>query len=163
MLPYSCAKFAAVAFSEGLRSELRGTGVKTVTIAPGLMRTGSFLNAQFKGNNPNEAAWFSLAASLPGISISAKRAAAGIVSATKRGTADKVLGAPASLLAVFHGLFPGLTADILGLIKQALPDGRGGQNRQIKPFIQRSRLLRSLTVLGQQAARQYLQMGTRSA
>src|SRR4051812_19625786 len=130
LLPYSCSKFAAVAFSEGLRSELAGTGVKAVTIAPGLMRTGSFLNAQFKGNNTNEAAWFSLAASLPGISISAKRAAAGIVSATKRGTADKVLGAPASLLAVFHGLFPGLTADVLGLIKQALPDGRGGQNRQ---------------------------------
>ena len=163
MLPYSCAKFAAVAFSEGLRAELAGTGVKAVTIAPGLMRTGSFLNAQFKGNNPNEATWFSLAASLPGISISAKRAAAGIVAATKRGTADKVLGAPASLLAIFHGLFPGLTADVLGLIKQTLPDGRGGQNRLIKPFIQRSRLLRSLTILGQQAARQYLQMGTRIA
>ena len=85
------------------------------------------------------------------------------MAATKRGTADKVLGAPASLLAIFHGLFPGLTADVLGLIKQTLPDGRGGQNRLIKPFIQRSRLLRSLTVLGQQAARQYLQMGTRIA
>src|SRR5690348_592603 len=37
LIPYSCAKFAAVAFSEGLRAELQGTGIKVVTIAPGLM------------------------------------------------------------------------------------------------------------------------------
>jgi NAD(P)-dependent dehydrogenase (short-subunit alcohol dehydrogenase family) len=49
LVPYSCAKFAAVAFSEGLRTELNDSGVKVVTIAPGLMRTGSFLNAFFKG------------------------------------------------------------------------------------------------------------------
>jgi NAD(P)-dependent dehydrogenase (short-subunit alcohol dehydrogenase family) len=163
MLPYSCAKFATVAFSEGLRAELAGTGVKTVTIAPGLMRTGSFLNASFKGNNPNEAKWFSVSASLPGISISAKRASASVVAATKRGTADKVLGGSASMLAIFHGLFPGLTADVLGLIKQALPDGRGAQDRLIKPVIQRSMLLKGLTVLGQRAARRYLQMGARTA
>jgi len=35
LLPYSCPRFAAMAFSEGLRAELSGTGVKTVTIAQG--------------------------------------------------------------------------------------------------------------------------------
>src|SRR5581483_2405495 len=91
LLPYSCAKFAAVAFSEGLRSELHGSGVKTITIAPGLMRTGSFLNAEFKGDDEREAAWFSVSASLPGPSMSAVRAARQIISATKRGTAEKIL------------------------------------------------------------------------
>ena len=50
LLPYTCAKFAAVGFSEGLHAELRESGVKVVTIAPGLMRTGSYLNADFKGD-----------------------------------------------------------------------------------------------------------------
>ena len=50
LLPYTCAKFAAVGFSEGLRAELGSKGVRVVTIAPGLMRTGSYLNAFFKGD-----------------------------------------------------------------------------------------------------------------
>jgi NAD(P)-dependent dehydrogenase (short-subunit alcohol dehydrogenase family) len=47
LLPYCSAKFAAVGFSEGLRAELAGTGVKVTTVVPGLMRTGSFLAAYF--------------------------------------------------------------------------------------------------------------------
>ena len=66
LVPYSCAKFAALAFSEGLRAELRGSGIKVVTIAPGLMRTGSYLNAEFKGADAGEPAWFALSSSLPG-------------------------------------------------------------------------------------------------
>ena len=49
------AKFAAVGFSEGLRSELGRKGVRVVTIAPGLMRTGSYENAYFKGDKEKEA------------------------------------------------------------------------------------------------------------
>ncbi|MBV9508458.1 MAG: SDR family NAD(P)-dependent oxidoreductase [Acidobacteriia bacterium] len=157
LVPYSCAKFAAVAFSEGLRSELSGTGVKTVTIAPGLMRTGSFLNTQFKGNDEAEAAWFGVAASLPGLSISAERAVDEIITATKRGTAEKVLGTPAKLLSLFHGVFPGLTADALGMVNRALPRGRGRQMRVMRPYIQRNRLLDKITALGQRAARLYLE------
>jgi NAD(P)-dependent dehydrogenase (short-subunit alcohol dehydrogenase family) len=54
LLPYSCAKFAAVAFSEGLRAELGRFGLKVTTVVPGLMRTGSHVNAYFKGNNQAE-------------------------------------------------------------------------------------------------------------
>jgi len=112
LLPYSCAKFAAVAFSEGLRSELSGTGVKTITIAPGLMRTGSFLNAKFKGDDESEASWFAAAASLPGISMSAQRAVNQIIAATERGAAERTLSVPAQVLGLAHGLCPGWTADI---------------------------------------------------
>ncbi|HVV47434.1 MAG TPA: SDR family oxidoreductase, partial [Bryobacteraceae bacterium] len=45
LLPYSCAKFAAVALSEGLRAELAPSGIRVTTIAPGLLRTGSHLRA----------------------------------------------------------------------------------------------------------------------
>ena len=49
VLPYATAKFAAVGFSEGLHSELSGTGVKVITVVPGFIRTASFLNADFYG------------------------------------------------------------------------------------------------------------------
>ena len=35
---YSCAKAAAVAFSNGLRNEVRQSGIDVLTIVPGLMR-----------------------------------------------------------------------------------------------------------------------------
>lgn len=159
LLPYTCAKFAAVGFSEGLRAELAGKGVKVVTIAPGLMRTGSFLNAWFKGDQERESAWFGLSSSLPGISMSCDRAARQIVAATARGDAEKILTTPASLVARFHGLFPGATADILGLVDRLiLPSGgpsgslRGSQTRSLQ-----SPLMTAATVLGRIAARRFLQ------
>lgn len=65
LLPYCCAKFAAVGFCEGLRAEMARHGVKVTTIAPGLIRTGSYLKAEFKGHQQEEAGWFSLGATLP--------------------------------------------------------------------------------------------------
>jgi len=161
LIPYSCAKFACVAFSEGLRAELEGTGVKVVTIAPGLMRTGSHFNAVFHGAEAGEANWFSLGASLPGISMSAETAAAKIIAATELGVAERILGAPANLLAWFHGIFPGATSDLLGLVSSLLPTGgnqtvRGGDTRDL-----RKPLLRALTTLGRQAALNLLQPDTR--
>ena len=69
LLPYSCAKFATVAFSEGLRNELAPAGIRVTTIAPGLLRTGSHLNAEFKGNQAAEYAWFAAGAATPFVSI----------------------------------------------------------------------------------------------
>ena len=159
LLPYTSAKFAIIGFSEGLRAELAGTGIKVVTIAPGLMRTGSHLNAFFKGDREQETVWFSLGATLPGISMSAERAARQIVEATKRGDAEKILGMPANLLARWHALFPGLTADILGWVNRILlPDGTGkGRRRGRDAAILRKPLMSALTVLGRRAARRLLQ------
>jgi len=162
LLPSACAKFAAVGFSEGLHAELRDTGIKVITIAPGLMRTGSYLNAEVKGNHDAEAAWFGLSASLPGVSMSADRAARQIVAAAKRGRAEKILSTQANLLARFHGLFPGLTTEILGLIDQyLLPSGDntgGKRGHQTKAF--RSPAIHAATVLGRMAARRFLQPAT---
>jgi len=43
LLPYTCAKFAAVGLSEGLRAELGQEGIHVTTVVPGLMRTGSYV------------------------------------------------------------------------------------------------------------------------
>src|SRR5690242_17964739 len=40
LLPYTCAKFADVGLSEGLRAELADDGITVTTVVPGLMRTG---------------------------------------------------------------------------------------------------------------------------
>ncbi len=125
LLPYSASKFALVGFSEGLRAELGRDGVLVTTVIPGLMRTGSPRNAFFKGKHHAEYAWFTLSDSLPLFSISACRAARRIVNACKHGEAEVVLSLPAQLAVAFHGVFPGLTADLLRVANRLLP-GAGG-------------------------------------
>jgi NAD(P)-dependent dehydrogenase (short-subunit alcohol dehydrogenase family) len=161
LVPYSAAKFAAVGFSEGLRAELARYGIVVTTIVPGLMRTGSHLNAFFKGDQERNYALFAPMASLPGISIDAERAAWQIVQATRRGDAERTLGLPAAVLARFHGLFPGLTADILGAINRLLPASRGdGQALQrgmeVRERVE-SPLLDKVTGWGESAARRFHQ------
>jgi len=113
LVPYCAAKHAAAGFSEGLREELAYSGVKVATIAPGLIRTGSFMAALFKGDPEAESRWFSLGASLPGLSMSADRAARQIVAAVKRGDSERVLSLPAQLLAKVNGLAPETTQHVM--------------------------------------------------
>jgi NAD(P)-dependent dehydrogenase (short-subunit alcohol dehydrogenase family) len=159
LLPYTCAKFAAVGFSEGLHAELRDSGVKVVTIAPGLMRTGSYLSADFKGDPEKEAAWFGLGASMPGLTISGERAARQIADATARGAAEKVLTAPAQALAKAHGVAPGLTSEILGLVNRFVLPAAGGKSSKRGHEAQslRGPLMAALTIFGRMAAKRFLQ------
>jgi NAD(P)-dependent dehydrogenase (short-subunit alcohol dehydrogenase family) len=125
LLPYSVGKFALTGYSEGLRAELSKHNIAVTTVCPGLMRTGSPRNALFKGENEKEYAWFSISDSLPQISIGAKRAGRRIVDACTRGDAELVLTLPAVLATKFHGLYPGMTADLLGIADRLLPAARG--------------------------------------
>jgi NAD(P)-dependent dehydrogenase (short-subunit alcohol dehydrogenase family) len=160
LLPYCCAKFAAVAFSEGLRAELAKTDVKVVTVAPGLMRTGSHLNADFKGKHSQEFTWFSLSGTNPMTSISVSRAARQIVDATRSGRAELIITWQAELLARFHGLAPGLTADILGMVNRTLPSpGVSGESNQKRSGKESHNVVTKspLTALGEMAANRYNQ------
>jgi NAD(P)-dependent dehydrogenase (short-subunit alcohol dehydrogenase family) len=165
LLPYNCAKFAAVGFSEGLRAELAGKGVKVVTIAPGLMRTGSYQEADFKGDQEKESMWFGVSASLPLLSMSGDRAARQIVEAAARGDAEKILTAPASLLARTHGVFPGATSDVLGLVSRfLLPAGSNRSSRRGRETGGLSGpVISALTLLGRLAAKRFLQPGAQPA
>jgi NAD(P)-dependent dehydrogenase (short-subunit alcohol dehydrogenase family) len=160
LLPYACAKFAAVGFSEGLRAEVGRDGIVVTTVAPGLMRTGSHLNAKFKGNQEQEYALFAPMASMPFVSIDAERAAGQIVRAIRRGDAEVILTLPANLLARFHGIFPGLTADLLGLANRVLPAGGQGTSSEPGHEVQErveSPVLTALTGWGESAARRFHQ------
>jgi len=155
LLPYSASKFALVGLSEGLRAELAKDNIAVTTVCPGLMRTGSPRNAFFKGKHRAEYAWFSIGDSLPLTSMNARRAARQIVSACKRGDAEVILSIQAELAVRFHGLFPGITADILGFVNRFLPEPGGIGIHRVKGKDSRSIVSPSwLTALSDKAARE---------
>jgi short-subunit dehydrogenase len=159
LLPYSCAKFAAVGFSEGLTAEVAKDGITVTTIVPGLMRTGSHLHAIFKGQQEAEYGLFSPLASMPLVSMDAERAARQVVEAIRRGESEWFLGITATLATRFHGLFPGTTVELLGLVNRFLPRARPDQTasapgHQIHARLD-SRLLDAATTLGQRAAERF--------
>ena len=153
LVPYSASKFALVGLSEGLRAELLNEGIYVTTVCPGLMRTGSPRNADFKGQHRAEYAWFSIADSLPLVSIEAERAARQIIDACCKGQAELVISLQAKLAVVFHGLFPGLTSDLLSVVDRLLPAPGGIGTRKVKGKESTSAFSPSLlTILSERAA-----------
>jgi short-subunit dehydrogenase len=159
LLPYSASKFAAVGFSQGLRAELAGDGIKVVTVCPGLMRTGSPRNAIFRGRHRSEYAWFSISDALPGLSISAESAARRIVAACRRGDAEVLFPLPAKLASVVNAVAPGLTAGVLATVDRLLPKADGAGSARRRGADSHSWLSPSwITRLGDRAARKYNQI-----
>jgi NAD(P)-dependent dehydrogenase (short-subunit alcohol dehydrogenase family) len=121
LVPYSASKFALVGLSDGLRAELARYNITVTTVCPGLMRTGSPLNAMFKGQRPQEYAWFAISDSLPLASIDARRAARQIVGACRRGDAELVITMQAKMAILARTLAPELFSDVMTLINGLLP------------------------------------------
>jgi hypothetical protein len=123
------------------------------------MRTGSHLNAHFKGDHEGEYSWFALGATNPLLSISAERAARKIVSATRHNRAELVLGWQAHALSQAHGVHAGLIAEALGLVNLLLPRAQRDTEHRKRGHESESAITRSaLTALGRRAARRYNQM-----
>ena len=122
LLPYSCAKFAFVAFSTGLASELRQHSVNVLTVVPGLMRTGSYLNAKFKGQQTREFALFSLLGNTPGFSVAAEYAARTIRRALENRRLTCTISLPAKLLIALEALLPETTRSMMALSTGFLPE-----------------------------------------
>ena len=129
LLPYCASKFALTGLSEGLRAELKKDNVFVTTVCPGLMRTGSPPNAFFKGRHKAEYTLFKLSDSIPLTAMNADRAARRIVAACQRGESEVILSVQAKIAAKFHGVFPGVSSELYGLINHALP-GPGGIGEQ---------------------------------
>jgi short-subunit dehydrogenase len=163
LLPYSASKFAAVGFSQGLRTEVAAEGIKVVTVVPGLMRTGSPRNAVFRGQHRSEYAWFSISDALPGLSISAEAAARRIADACRRGDAEVLFPLTTRVAAVANAVAPGITTGLLGLIDRLLP-GPGNQPRARRRGAESQSWLSPswLTHLGDRAARTYNQISPAS-
>ena len=132
LLPYDAAKHAVLGYSEGLQAELDGTGVSVTTLMPGLMRTGSPVHVEYRGQSEKEYAWFAAGDILPITSISAVRAAERVVLALSRRETRVVLSWQARFLRLAHHLAPTVTVRAMGLANRLLPDAGGRQQEVVR-------------------------------
>ena len=135
LAPYSASKFALVGLSEAFGVELAREGIRVTTVSPGLMRTGSHVNAKFKGQHAKEFDWFSTSNNFPLDSTSAESSARRIIEACRSG--QRVLSFPLSTRAaeIGHAVFPNLTARALELVNRwVLPaPGTGPDADELRP------------------------------
>lgn len=161
LLPYTAAKYAVTGFSEGLQMEVDRQGVRVVTVIPWLMRTGSAPHALVKGRKEAEGAIFQTLASLPLLTVSAKRAADRIVKGIERGERHVTIGVGAKVTRVIHALMPGTSGFVLGLVDRLLPRAPkvrigGAEAEATEARRHPSAWTRSpLTLLGRRAAERY--------
>ena len=125
MAPYSASKFALVGLSDAVRAELDQYGIRVTTVSPGLMRTGSPMNADIKGQHELEYAWFAVSDSVPGLTMSAERAAAKILDACRHGDPELTLTLPAKLAVRMNQLTPSTVARAAALANRFLPGPTG--------------------------------------
>jgi len=121
LAPYCASKFALAGLSDAVRTELDQYGIRVTTVAPGLMRTGSPVNADVKGQHEAEYAWFAISDSLPGITVSAEKAAHQIVEACRYGDSELTISLAAKAAIVANHLAPGAIAHALTMVNRFLP------------------------------------------
>src|SRR5881409_4063383 len=121
LAPYSASKFALTGLSDALRAELARDNIHVITVAPGMMRTGSHVNARFKGKHDMEFAWFAASAGAPLISMNADRAARKILTACRRGQPSLTLTFAARAAILGNALFPNLTGYAMKIGNRFLP------------------------------------------
>jgi NAD(P)-dependent dehydrogenase (short-subunit alcohol dehydrogenase family) len=154
LAPYSASKFALVGYSDAIRSELARHGIRVTTVCPGLMRTGSAVNALVKGNHQAEFAWFAALSSLPLVSIDAARAARKIINAGRRGVPHLTITPQARLAAIVDRLLPNTMARLTAAAARILPSPNGVSGFEAWPGrdARPASLPRLLTALGDRAA-----------
>jgi short-subunit dehydrogenase len=155
LLPYTVSKFGALGFSLGLDAELASRRISVTSVLPGLMRTGSFVQAYFRGNARKEFGWFALGATLPGLTVSAQSAARRILLAGLRRRRFAVIGPQARALRQLYQLFPRPMLALMRGVARLLPAAE--RRRHLRPVqghqLRRGRGLRrgGITRLGDRA------------
>jgi NAD(P)-dependent dehydrogenase (short-subunit alcohol dehydrogenase family) len=153
LAPYCASKFALVGLSESLQVELRQDGIQVTTICPGLMRTGSHRNAQFKGDHRAEYTWFSISGALPVASMNSARAARQIVDAVRKDQSFVRLSLPARVTVPARTLFSAWFSTVASWANRLLPASVNTEMKAKKGFESESRWSPSiLTRLSDRAA-----------
>ena len=127
LVPYCASKFALTGLSDSIRAELAADGIRVTTVSPGLMRTGSPMNAEVKGQHEAEYAWFAISDALPGLSISAERAADQILTACEYGDPELTITLQARAAIVLNAIAPACLAGIMAITNRFLPGPNGQQ------------------------------------
>lgn len=153
MLPYDTSKFALAGFSQGITAELAKDKIKVLTVYPAVMRTGSPIQAVFKGDTEKEFAWFAIGDYMPGLSLPADVAAKKILKASLEGRTELVptfLGQARIAASVF---FPELMNLSFEWMNSLLPSGTGREHKtgaQSKGLFERNILLKPLQEIARQ-------------
>ena len=121
MAAYCASKFALAGFSDAIRTELARDNIYVTTVTPGLMRTGSHVHANFKGDHAAEYRWFRWSLKIPFASISIHRAARKVLAACRRGSSNLIMPVSTYFIIAANGVFPSLTAHIMTLFNRTLP------------------------------------------
>jgi NAD(P)-dependent dehydrogenase (short-subunit alcohol dehydrogenase family) len=121
---YCASKFAQAGLSSVMAAELREKGIRVTTVMPGLMRTGSHIQAWFKGERATEFALFSLMGGAPGTSMGAERAARLILAAAARGRSEVIIPFSVRQIAKLSALMPALSMAALSTASAMLPGPR---------------------------------------
>lgn len=121
MLPYDTSKFALAGFSQGLTAELAAENISVLTVYPALMRTGSPIQAVFKGDSKKEFSWFASADVFPGLSSNANDIADQILEAAKQRRSELIPSLIGKSRMAASVLFPELMLWGMGLLNKILP------------------------------------------
>jgi NAD(P)-dependent dehydrogenase (short-subunit alcohol dehydrogenase family) len=132
LAPYVASKFALVGLSSTLRTELAKDGIYVTTVCPGLMRTGSPINASIKGQHEKEFAWFALGDALPGLSMDATRAARQVLDACRAGRAEVILTLQARVAVALYGLMPDTFVQLASGANRLLPAPSGPEGDEAR-------------------------------
>ncbi|MDQ6938982.1 MAG: SDR family oxidoreductase [Verrucomicrobiota bacterium] len=159
---YCASKYALVGLSDAMRAELARDRIYLTTVAPGMMRTGSHVNAKFKGRHAAEFAWFAVSNSTPLISISAESAAKQILEASRIRRPEITLTMAARVAIIGNAIFPSITGHIMKLANRLLPtatDSSGNQARSGAESRSRKMTPRWSTSLADEASAQNNEAG----
>src|SRR5438067_2979524 len=157
---YSASKFALTGFSDAIRAELARDNIYVTTVAPGMMRTGSHVNAKFKGKHDSEFAWFAVSAAAPLLSMNANRAARKILAACRRGQPSLTLTFAARAAILGNALFPNLTGYAMKFANRLLPGAGGEEGNKSRAGSQLRRLTpERLTKLADRATEKNNEVG----
>jgi NAD(P)-dependent dehydrogenase (short-subunit alcohol dehydrogenase family) len=121
LAPYCASKHALVGLSDALRTELVRDGIFVTTVTPAPIRTGSHVNARFKGEHEVEQTIFSILTTNPLLSVNATRAARRILHGAACGRGRVTIGWLAHALTLLDRLTPELTRETFTALERLVP------------------------------------------
>lgn len=130
LMPYTVSKFALTGLSDSMRAELAQDDIYVTTVCPGLMRTGSHVNAWFRGQRTKEFSLFALVGASPFFSVNSRRAAQKIVRACRYGKEHLTFTLSARLLKGADRLFPDFVGSVMKQVSRLLPSSKSQEGSE---------------------------------
>lgn len=160
MLPYDASKFALAGFSQGAAAELARYNVKVTVAYPTVMRTGSPIQAVFKGEHEKEYRWFAVGDNMPGFAMSAHSAANKVLDAVADGRTEIILSSVGKLRNWVGAFFPETMHAVMTGMAAALPTGDSLERKtgaQSAALVEKSKMLAPIRANAKRAEATYNQ------